>query len=56
MIVLQHHLSYNKVGATISKITAMLLSSEETSKILCTIDLVYKFAFVFQEVTLSNKV
>ena len=48
-------MSYNKVGATISKITAMLLSSEETSKILCTNDLACKFAFVYQEVTSSNK-
>ena len=43
-------------GATISKIAAMLLSGEETSKILYTKDLVYKFDFVYQEVNSSNKV
>ena len=34
----------------------MSLPSEETSKIFCTNDLVYKFTFVYQEVTSNNKV
>ena len=50
----QHGRQWVKVGATLSKIAAMLLSGEETWKILCTNNHVYKFAFIYQEVNSSN--
>ena len=44
---------YLYVGTTICKITVML-STEETSMILCTNNHMYKFAFAYQEVNSSN--